>query len=100
MEKVIKLELVEAYINVLVEAFGENVFEFIKEVVEDGEDDAPKNMKELQRYARRDIKWNFQQSNEKVLTEEFCRDVSSSYIGMSGTEEYLIKDLTHEKETN
>ena len=89
MEKVIKLEFVEAYINVLVEAFGENVFEFIKEVVEDG-DDSPKNMKELQRYARRDIKWNFQQSNEKVLTEEFCKDVSSSYIGMFGTEEYLV----------
>ena len=90
MEKKIKSEFVEAYINVLVEAFGENVYEFIKEVVEDGEDDSPKNLEELQKYARRDIRWNFQQSNEKVLTEEFCRDVSSSYIGMCGTEDYLI----------
>jgi len=91
MEKKIKSEFVQAYINVLVEAFGENVYEFIKEVVEDGdEDDSPKNLEELQRYARRDIKWNFQQSNEKVLTEEFCKDVSSSYIGMFGTEDYLI----------
>ena len=90
MEKKIKSEFVEAYINVLVEAFGENVYEFIKEVVEDGEDDSPKNLEELQKYARRDIRWNFQQSNEKVLTEEFCRDVSSSYIGMFGTEDYLI----------
>jgi len=90
MEKKIKSEFVQAYINVLVEAFGENVYEFIKEVVEDGEDDSPKNLEELQKYARRDIRWNFQQSNEKVLTEEFCRDVSSSYIGMFGTEDYLI----------
>ena len=90
MEKKIKSEFVQAYINVLVEAFGENVYEFIKQVVEDGEDDSPKNLEELQKYARRDIRWNFQQSNEKVLTEEFCRDVSSSYIGMFGTEDYLI----------
>jgi len=90
MEKVIKLEFVEAYINVLVQAYGENVFTAIREVVEDGDEDSPKNMKELQKYARRDIRWNFQQSNEKVLTEEFCRGVSSAYIGMLGTEDYLI----------
>jgi hypothetical protein len=30
MEKKIKSEFVQAYINVLVEAFGENVYEFIK----------------------------------------------------------------------
>ena len=90
MEKKIKSVFVEVYINVLVEAFGENVYEFIKEVVEDGDDDSPKNLIELQRYARRDIRWNFQQSNEKVLTEEFCSGVSSAYTGMLGAEDYLI----------
>lgn len=90
MEKEIKLEFVQAYIDVLIEAYGENVFTAIREVVEDGDEDSPKNMKELQRYARRDILWNFRESNEKVLTEEFCRGVSSAYTGMLGAEEYLI----------
>jgi hypothetical protein len=88
--KVMKTELVEAYINVLVEAYGENVFTAIKEVVEDGSSKSPKNMEELKEYARKDILWNFRYSKDKEITEKFCREVAEPYINMFGSTKYLL----------
>lgn len=90
MEKVIKLELVEAYINVLVEAYGDNVFKAIKEVVEDGSNKSPKNMEELKEYARKDILWNFRYSKDKEISEQFCRRVAEPYTCMFGSTKYLL----------
>jgi hypothetical protein len=88
--KVMKTELVEAYINVLVEAYGENVFTVIKEVIEDGSSKSPKNMEELREYARKDILWNFRYSKDKEITEKFCREVAKPYINMLGSDKYLL----------
>jgi hypothetical protein len=88
--KVMKTEFVEAYINVLVEAYGDNVFTAIKEVVEDGSSRSPKNMEELKEYARKDILWNFRYSKDKEITEKFCREVAEPYINMFGSTKYLL----------
>ena len=88
--KVMKTEFVEAYINVLVEAYGENVFKAIKEVVEDGSSKSPKNMEELKEYARKDILWNFSYSKDKEITEKFCREVAEPYTDMLGSNKFLL----------
>lgn len=85
-----KTELVEAYINVLVEAYGDNVFKAIKEVVEDGSSKSPKNMEELKEYARKDILWNFCYSKDKEITEKFCREVAEPYTDMLGSNKFLL----------